>query len=166
MNLNIHITMLYAVVHSSMIDRSCLLVMWISGVGTGGVEGELGGHGFLAVWVCPPPPSQKHRALYTCILYVTKFNLYAGSGGFSGLTSDGKIAVASSVAAFFVGSVLFFITGFLCGHYCRKEKRAMVPAASQCGKTITHGTTYYDDVVLNQQQELELKENVAYAPVR
>ena len=37
--------------------------------------------------------------------------------------------------------------------------------ASQCKKT-THGTPYYDDVVLNQQQELELKENVAYAPVR
>ena len=84
---------------------------------------------------------------------------------FSGLTDDGKIAVASSVTAFVVGSFLFFSAGFLCGHYCQKEKKAMVPAASQCEKT-THGTPYYDDVVLNQQQELELKENVAYAPVR
>ena len=41
----------------------------------------------------------------------------------------------------------------------------MVPVVSQCEK-ITHGTPYYDDVVLNQQQELELKENVAYAPLR
>ena len=80
-------------------------------------------------------------------------------------TDDGKIAVASSVTAFVVGSILFFITGFLCGHFCRKEKKAMVPAASQCEKT-THGTPYYDDVVLNQQQELELKENVAYAPLQ
>ena len=41
----------------------------------------------------------------------------------------------------------------------------MAPAG-QCEKTITHGTPYYEDVVLNQQQELELKENVAYAPVQ
>ena len=90
-------------------------------------------------------------------------NLYTGSGGFSGLTSDGKIAVTSLVIAFVVGSVLFFITGFLCGHYCRREKKAMAPA-SQCEKT-AHGTPCYDNVDL-AQQELELKENIAYAPVR
>ena len=90
--------------------------------------------------------------------------MYTAPGGFSGLTNGGKIAVTSLVTAFVVGSILFFITGFLCGHYCRNKKKAMAPAASQCEKT-THGTPYYDDVVLNQQ-ELELKENVAYAPVR
>ena len=90
--------------------------------------------------------------------------MYTAPGGFSGLTNGGKIAVASLVTAFVVGSILFFIIGFLCGHYCRKKKKVMA-TASQCKKT-THGTPYYDDVVLNQQQELELKENVAYAPVR
>ena len=94
-----------------------------------------------------------------------RHNSYTGPGGFGGLTGDGRIAVASLATAFVVGSVLLFITGFLCGHCCRKEKKDMAPADSQCEKT-THGTPYYDDVVLNQQQELELKENVAYAPVR
>ena len=73
------------------------------------------------------------------------------------------IAVASSVTAFVVGSILFFITSLLCGHYCWKEKKA-IAISSQYEKT-THGTAYYDDVVLNQHQELELQENVAYAPV-
>ena len=41
----------------------------------------------------------------------------------------------------------------------------MATAASQCEKTITSGTPYYDNMVLNQQQELEFKENVAYALV-
>ena len=96
---------------------------------------------------------------------VIKLNLYTGSGDFIGLTNGGKIAVACLVTTFVVGSILFFIVGFLCGHYCRKKKKSMAPAASQCEKT-AHGAPYYDDVVLNQQQELELKENVAYAPVR
>ena len=100
------------------------------------------------------------------IIIMLRHNSYTGPGGFSGLTNDGRIAVASLAIAFVAGSVLFFITGFLCGHYCRKGKKSMAPAASQCEKTITPGTPYYDDVVLNQQQELELKENVAYAPVR
>ena len=89
--------------------------------------------------------------------------MYTGPEGFSGLNGVGKIAVASLVTAFVVGSVLFFITGFLCGHYCRKKKKAMTPA-SQCEKT-TQGTPYYDNVVLNQQ-ELELEENAAYASVQ
>ena len=96
---------------------------------------------------------------------MTKLNLYTVPGGFSGLTSDGMIAVASLVIAFVVGSILFFITGLLCGHYCWKEKKA-IATSSHYEKTITHGSPYYDDVVLNQQQELELQENVAYAPVR
>ena len=97
---------------------------------------------------------------------MTKLSLCTGPGCFSGLTGDGKIAVASLVTAFVVGSVLFFITGLLCGHYCRNKKKAMATTenASHCEKT-THGTPYYDNMVLNQQ-ELELEENVAYAPVR
>ena len=91
--------------------------------------------------------------------------LYTGPEGFGGLTGDGKITVASSVTAFVVGSILFFIIGFLCGQFCRKEKKVTVRSASQCEKT--QGTPYYDDVVLNQPvQKLEVKENVAYAPVQ
>ena len=80
------------------------------------------------------------------------------------MTNDVRIAVAFSVTAFAVGSTLFFITGFLCGHFCQKESKITAEYVSQCEKT--QGTPYYDDVVLNQhEQKLELKEN-AYTPVR
>ena len=61
-----------------------------------------------------------------------------------------NIAVISSVTAFVVASILFFIVGFLCGHFCR-TKRESRP---------TQGTSHHDE-----EQELELKENVAYVPV-
>ena len=89
--------------------------------------------------------------------------LYTGPGGFNGLTGDGKIAVASSVTAFAVGSIIFFIIGFMCGHFCQKEKKVTAETVSQCENA--KGTPYYDDVVLKQEHKLELKENVAYAPV-
>ena len=82
------------------------------------------------------------------------------------LSRDGKIAVASSVTVFFVASILFFFTGFLSGHFCQQKKRLAVETSPAAG-----GQTqipYYDDVVLQQpdEQDLELKDNVAYAPVR
>ena len=92
-------------------------------------------------------------------------NVAAGpEDSFSGLTNEGKIAVASTVTAFVVGSVLF-VVGFLCGHFCRREKNTTrTGTASQHEKT--QGASYYYDVVLKQhEQELELKENVAYGPV-
>ena len=82
-------------------------------------------------------------------------------GSFSGLTDDVKIAVASSIT-FIVGSVLFFIIGFLCGHFCRWEKKYTAGSVIESEKI---HVPYYDDVVLKQEQELELKENVAYGPV-
>ena len=78
---------------------------------------------------------------------------------------DGKIAVASSVTVFTVASITFFIIGFLCGHFCQKKKPTIetVPPSGN-GQT---QIPYYDDVVLQQpQQELEMKENVAYSPVQ
>ena len=82
---------------------------------------------------------------------------------FEPLSRDGQIAVASSVTVFVLASTLFFVVGFLCGHFCRKEKK-IAETVSSSGQA--HGP-YYDDVVLRQhEQELELKENVAYGPVR
>ena len=92
-------------------------------------------------------------------------NYYTGSASsFSGLTKDGKIVVASSVTAFVVGSIFI---GFLCGHFCQKESKVIQTGTiSQCDHEKIQGAPYYEDVVLNQhEQELELKENVAYAPV-
>ena len=86
---------------------------------------------------------------------------FTGSSSSEALSQDGKIAVASSMTIFVVASILFFIIGFLCGHFCRKERKTVetVPREE------THSAPYYDDVVLKQEEELELKENVAYGPV-
>ena len=97
--------------------------------------------------------------------------MYTGPDPFSGLTDDGKIAVASSVT-FIAGSSIFFIIGFLCGHFCRKERHNSQTSTdpgttSQSDQGNIPSTPYYDDVVIQQSdQELELKENVAYGPIR
>ena len=69
--------------------------------------------------------------------------------------------MASSVTAFFVGSIVFFFVGFLCGHF-HQRKRKVSGAVTESEKI--HAPNY-DDVVLKQEQEVELKENVAYGPV-
>ena len=98
-------------------------------------------------------------------------NLFKGG---EGLSRDGKIAMASSLTVFTMVSILFFIVGFLCGHFriCQKKRKSSTRAAA--GETVPPGgsgghtqTPYYDDVVMQQSdQELELKENVAYGPIR
>ena len=58
--------------------------------------------------------------------------------------------MASSVTVFVMTSILFFIIGFLSGHFCQKgRKRAENVSPLQ----------------QHEEQELELKENVAYVPV-
>ena len=91
--------------------------------------------------------------------------------GNEGLSGDGKIAVVSSVTVFTVVSILFFIIGFLCGHFCQKKRKSSTTAAA--GETVPPGgsggqtqTPYYDDVVIQQSdQELGLNKNVAYGPI-
>ena len=76
--------------------------------------------------------------------------------------------MASSVTAFTMASILFFIIGFLCRHFCQKIKKQS-PAAAESVPPSGGQTQipYYDDVVLQpHEQELELKENVAYGPLR
>ena len=73
--------------------------------------------------------------------------------------------MASSVTVFTVASILFFTIGFLCGHFCQKKRK---PSTAAAGSVPPSGgqtqIPYYDDVVL--QQELQLKANVAYGPIR
>ena len=70
--------------------------------------------------------------------------------------------MGSSVTVFIVTLVSFFTVGFLSHHFCQRRRKTAVPHEA-AEKEIP----YYDDVVLEQQgHELELKENVAYAPVR
>ena len=69
-----------------------------------------------------------------------------------------EIAIASSVSTFVVASLLFFAIGFLCGCFCKRERKK-AESASPAEQT---QTPYYDDVVLQQhkQQELELQDNI------
>ena len=76
------------------------------------------------------------------------------------LSEDGKIAVASSVSTFVITSVVFFTFGYLCRHYRQKPKQTLpVP--------VTNRTPLYENVIpeQNTEQDLELKENVAYGPI-
>ena len=78
------------------------------------------------------------------------------------LCQDGKIAVASSVTVFAVTIILFFVIDFLCEQlYQKKRKGAAWTVPPAGGQT---QIPYYDDVVL--KQELDLKENVAYGPIK
>ena len=68
-----------------------------------------------------------------------------------------------------MASISFSIVGFLCGHFCQKKRKLAKTAA---GETVSPGVAtggqtqipYYNDVLL--KQEVELKENVAYGPLR
>ena len=68
--------------------------------------------------------------------------------------------MASSVTVFVITSILFFIIGFLSRYFCRKVRKM----AGTTSPTEQPQIPYYDDVILRQQeeQELELKENIAY----
>ena len=70
----------------------------------------------------------------------------------SGLSGDLKIAISTSITAFVVGSILFFIIGFLCRHLYQTETVREI-----------QGPTYYHN---KPEQEIELKENVAYGPIQ
>ena len=90
-----------------------------------------------------------------------------------GSSPDEKIAVASSVTVFTVASIVFFTVGFLCGHFCQKKRKSNratgvpPPVASVATGGEQTQIPEYDDVVLQPNEpDLELKENVAYGPVR
>ena len=91
---------------------------------------------------------------------VSSYRMYIDIGSLLTLSRDGKIAVASLVTALVVASILFFIVGFLCGNFYQKRRSRRISGQTQI--------PYYDDVMLHQpdEQELELKENVAYALVQ
>ena len=77
------------------------------------------------------------------------------------LSLGGQIAIASTLS-FTIGSVVFFVVGFLCGHFayvCRKRE----PLSETASPPEEKPTPLYDDVIPRQQeQELELNTNVAY----
>ena len=80
-----------------------------------------------------------------------------------GLSHDGvTIAVASTVTVLVVSSIVFFIIGCLCGHFCGNRKQELAPV------TVMPTMPVYDDMsprTNNEQEVLELKANLAYGPL-
>ena len=70
--------------------------------------------------------------------------------------------MATSVTTFIVTSVVFFTFGYLCDRYRRKQEQTRPPPA----KRPTPGPVYEDVLpTQNTEQDLELRENIAYAQV-
>jgi hypothetical protein len=78
-------------------------------------------------------------------------------------------AVSSMVIICLMISILMFIGGFISGLYVdRKFYRDSSKGTSQVTAERPHQVPFYDDIILDvanqQEQNLELKENVAYLP--
>ena len=80
------------------------------------------------------------------------------------------VAISSSVVVFLITSIVIFITGFACGHcFSQKFKQSSKETPHPTDyppSTSHHPTPLYEEVQSSaekhQEQDLELKENVAY----
>ena len=90
------------------------------------------------------------------------------------LTESGSLdvlraVVSSTVVAFLVISLLIFATGFVCGHYFgqkSKQPSRGTPDHSSASQSIPLYEDVIPSAVEHQEQQLELKENVAYGPAK
>ena len=92
------------------------------------------------------------------------------------------ISVLSSLSSFVFGSLLFFTVGYVCAycvHSARREKASSTghgqlddEAAATVHVQSTQDNVLYEDVQLPKQlqqeeeEKLELKDNVAYGPLK
>ena len=83
------------------------------------------------------------------------------------------VAISSTVVVFLMIFILTLIAGFACGYYLRGRKLSKKTSNSPAPISIASrqaAAPYYEDVdvlpnaVEHQEQNLELKENVAYGP--
>lgn len=83
----------------------------------------------------------------------------------SSLSHDGKIAIASSISVAIAASVLFSTFGYLCGH-CRQKKQLLKQKSPSSADKPT--PVLYEDILPKKEneQKLELKSNIAYAPIK
>ena len=80
---------------------------------------------------------------------------------FQGLSRDGIIAVVFSIASFAVGSLVFFVVGYLCGRLHQRQKQLAKPTnVPPLAKNVA---PVYDNK--QHEQELKLKSNIAYGPL-
>ena len=70
------------------------------------------------------------------------------------------IAVTSSLITVIISSIIFFIFGYLCHHYCQKQR--VTPPIP-----VVNRPSVYENVLPEQnlEQNLEMKENIAYGPI-
>ena len=88
------------------------------------------------------------------------------------------ISVLSSLSSFVFGSLLFFTVGYVCAycvHSARREKASSTgqlqdEAATTAHVQSTQDNVLYEDVQLpkqlQQEENLELKDNIAYGPLK
>ena len=102
-------------------------------------------------------------AIVVCINSKCELSFFFLENSIEGLSHDGvTIAVASSVTVLVVNSVVFFIIGCSCGHFCGNRKQELAPV------TVMSTMPVYDDIsprTNNEQEVLELKANLAYGPL-
>ena len=78
------------------------------------------------------------------------------------LSEDGKIAVASSLITLIISSVVFFTFGYFCRH-CQQRPKQTSPIPIRSTIPVYENVTIEQDTCT--EQDLELKENVAYGPI-
>ena len=82
------------------------------------------------------------------------------------------MAVSSSVVTFLLVSIIIFVLGIFCGHYCGrirkspKEKPHIITGQPQPDKAPVYEGVHVPlkAVKKQKQDDLDLKENVAYHP--
>jgi thiosulfate reductase cytochrome b subunit len=78
--------------------------------------------------------------------------------GTNGLNQNETIVVAS-IIIFVVTSIVFFLTGLFCGHFCRKQNPiSTTPSAVDPREDVSQPKRH--------EKKLELQTNVAYASVQ
>ena len=76
------------------------------------------------------------------------------------------------MTVFILTSILFFTIGFFCGRFSQKHKQSPIGISESVAmhSQPRNPTVLYEDVLPSsmeyQEQDLELKQNMAYGPVR
>ena len=79
------------------------------------------------------------------------------------------VVVVSLTAVFLVFSVIFFITGFMCGRWFERKFKGLLNQASSAHPQapVTPPVPIYESMLpdtMHEEQAIELEENVAYGP--
>ena len=77
----------------------------------------------------------------------------------------------SSVTVFIASSILFFTIGFVSGRFSKREKSSSNAHTSEDGTIQTQSpqqSVVYENIIAQRQhdKDLELKDNVAYGPLK